>query len=112
MMGLDEETMNASIRPGAEQQVRMDLLLAAVSRAEGFEFTDEEMKEYIDRVSGNMGASAEELEQYFGREFIENELRKEKATNAIFDSAVVKETSAEEKEEAAVSEEKEEPAAE
>ena len=113
MMGLDEETMNASIRPGAEQQVKMDVLLDAVARAEGFEFSDDEVKEYIERVSGSMGASAEELEQYFGREFIENELRKEKAQNAIFNSAVAKEAPAEEKAaEAPAAEEKEEAAAE
>ena len=37
-----------------------------------------------------MGVTAEQLEQYFGAEFIDNELRKEKATNIMVESAVVK----------------------
>ncbi len=113
-MGLDEETLNGSIRPGAEQQVKMDLLLDAVAKAENFSFSDEDVKAYVERVSGNMGVSAEELEKYFGREFIEGELSKEKATNVIFDSAVAVDAPAEEKaaEEAPAQEEKKDEAAE
>ena len=112
MMGLDEETMNASIRPGAEQQVKMDLLLEAVAKAEEFSFSDDDVKEYLERVSANMNSTPEELEKYFGREFIENELSKEKATDVIINSAVAVAATAEKKAEEPAEEKSEEPAAE
>ncbi len=108
MMGIDEATVNNSLRPGAEFQVKSDLLLEAVVKAENIEITEEDRKEYIERVSSNMGVTAEQLEQYFGADFIDNELRKEKATNIMVDSAVVK--AAEEKKEEPAAEAKEETA--
>ncbi len=90
MMGVDEATINNSLRPGAEFQVKSDLLLEAVVKAENIEITDDDRKEYVERVSSGMGVTAEQLEQYFGAEFIDNELRKEKATNIMVESAVVK----------------------
>ena len=42
------------------------------------------------RVSGEFGATADQLRQYFGEDFMRNEFRKELATNLIVDSAVVK----------------------
>ena len=110
MMGLDEASINTTIRPGAEYQVKTDLLLEAIVKAENIEVTEEDRKEYIDRISENMGVTAEQLVQYFGDEFIDNELRKEKATNIMVDSAVVKEAGAEEAKEEPAAEAKEEPA--
>lgn len=100
MMGVDEATINSSLRPGAEFQVKSDLLLEAVVKAENIEITDDDRKEYVSRISSNMGVTSEQLEQYFGSEFIDNELRKEKATNILVDNAVVK-TAEETKEEPA-----------
>ena len=41
-------------------------------------------------LAGDVGATADQLNQYFGEEFMKNEFRKELATNLIVDSAVVK----------------------
>lgn len=107
MMGLDEAALNNSIRPGAEFQVKSDLLLEAVMKAENIEVSEEDRKEYIERISSDMGVTAEQLEQYFGVEFIDNELRKEKATAIMVDSAVVKAPEETAEEPAAEAEEKE-----
>ena len=97
MMGIDQNVMNSSIRPSAAMQVRSDLLIDAVVDAENFETTDEEVEEYIKRVAEGVNASVEDIKQYFGMETVANELKKEKAMNLIFDSAVAKEAPAEEK---------------
>ncbi len=109
MMGLDEAALNVSVRPGAEFQVKSDLLLEAVIKAEDIQVSEEDRNAYVERISSDMGVTPEQLKQYFGDEFIDNELRKEKATNIMVDSAVVKEAEAEEKEEP-VAEAKEEAA--
>ncbi len=89
MLGIDENVLANNIRPAAEFQVKSELLLAAVAEAEKLEPTDEECDEYIKKVAENIGSTPEELSQYFGKDFIAMEQKKEKATAIIMDSAVV-----------------------
>ena len=90
MMGITDDVMQSSIRPGAEFQVKTDLLLNAVMEAEKLDDNEEAFAAYVEKVAGDVGATAEQLKQYFGEEFMKNEFRKELATNLIVDSAVVK----------------------
>ena len=96
MMGLDENTINVSIRPGAQAQVKNDLLIEAVIKAENIEVTDEEVEEYLNKVAESIQAQPEEVKNYFGLEFLAGERKKEKATNLIIDSAVITEAAPEE----------------
>ena len=94
MMGLDRESMNMTIMPAAEFQVKNDLLLSAVVKAENLSVSDEEAEEYVKKVAESVNASVEEIKQYFGAEYIAQEKKREKATNIILDSAVVGEAPA------------------
>ena len=94
MLGFDDNMLNQSIRPAAEQQVKTELLLEAVAAAEGIEPTEEETEEYLQKVAESINASVEDIKNYYGMEFIVAEQKKEKATAIIVDSAVV--TAAEE----------------
>ena len=94
MMGLDRESMNMTIMPAAEFQVKNDLLIDAVVKAENIEVSDEEAEEYVKKVAESVNASVEEIKQYFGAEYIAQEKKREKATNVILDSAVVGEAPA------------------
>ncbi len=85
MMGVDA----AAIRPSAEMQVKTELLLEAVVKAENMEVTQEDTEEYMKKVAEGIGAKAEDMKNYFSKEFIQEELKKERATNIIIDSAVV-----------------------
>ena len=96
MMGLDENTINVSIRPGAQVQVKNDLLIETVIKAENIEATDEEVEEYLNKVAESIQAQPEEVKNYFGLEFLAGERKKEKATNLIIDSAVITEAAPEE----------------
>ena len=90
MMGVDDAMINNTIRPAAEFQVRNDLLLEAVIKAENIETTEEENREYLNKVAESIGAKAEEVEKYFGMDYIAEEQKKEKASTLIIDSAVAK----------------------
>ena len=90
MLGVDDATVNQTIRPAAEYQVRNDLLLEAVIEAEKIETTEEENREYLAKVAESIGAKAEEVEKYFGMDYIAAEKKKEKATSLIVESAVAK----------------------
>ena len=89
MLGIDEESLNASIRPAAEFQVQTELLLEAVVKAENIEVTEEESEEYLKKVAESINAKPEDIRSYYGLDFIAAEQKKEKATSIIIDSAVV-----------------------
>ncbi|MCR5665131.1 MAG: trigger factor [Oscillospiraceae bacterium] len=90
MMGVDDATVNQSIRPGAEYQVKNDLLLEAVIEAENIESSEEETRAYIAKVAESIQATAEDVEKYFGLDYMAAESKKEKATELIVGSAVAK----------------------
>ena len=90
MMGVDDAMINNTIRPAAEFQVRNDLLLEAVIKAENIETTEEENREYLNKVAESIGTKAEEVEKYFGMDYIAEEQKKEKASTLIIESAVAK----------------------
>ena len=90
MMGISDEAMESSIRPAALFQVKNDLLLDAVMDAEELADTDEAFAAYVDKTAQDIGATAEQLKQYFGEDFMRHEFRKELATDLIVDSAAVK----------------------
>lgn len=89
MMGLDRESMNMTIMPAADFQVRTDLLLEAVIKAENIEVSEEEAEEYVKKVAESVNASVEEIKQYFGSDYIAEEKKREKATDIIIGGAVV-----------------------
>ena len=90
MMGVDDAMVAQIFGPAAERQVRGDLLIEAVIEAENIEVTEEETREYLEKVAESVGAKAEEVEKYFGMDFIAMEKKKEKATELIVSSAVAK----------------------
>ncbi len=91
MMGITDEIMDSSIRPAALFQVKNDLLLDAVMKAEDLGETDEGFDAYVAKVAEDVKASAEQLKQYFGEDFMRHEYRKELAVDLIVNSAVAKE---------------------
>jgi len=90
MMGINDEMMENSIRPAALFQVKNDLLLDAVMGAEELADTDEAFEAYIAKTAQDVGATAEQLKQYFGEDFMRHEFRKELATDLIVASAIAK----------------------
>ena len=96
MLGIDQDSMEQTIRPGADFQVKSELLLEAVAKAEGIEVTEEETEEYLKKVAESINASPDDIKNYYGMEFIAAEQKKEKATALIIDSAVVVDAPAQE----------------
>jgi len=93
-MGIDPQTLQASIIPAAEFQVRLDILVDAVIAAENLTTTEEETEAYLNKVAESIGAKPEDLRSYFGMDFIKNEQLKEMATNLIIESAIDEEDEA------------------
>ena len=88
LFGMNEDTVKFSIRPAAESQVKTELLLEAVAKAEGLEPTEEELEAYAKKMADGIGAKVEDVKRYFGEEYIRAELLKEQAMDLIVASAV------------------------
>ena len=88
--GMNEDTLKFSIRPAAEAQVKTELLLEAVAKAEGLEPTEEELDAYYQKTAEGVGATVEDVKRYFGEAFLKNELKKEQAMNLLVENAVAK----------------------
>ena len=95
MMGFSQETIDRSVRPNAEHQVQAELLIDAVIKAENFEATDEEVAEFLKKVSEEANANPDEVREYYGDEFIRGEKLKDMARELIINSAVAVEAKAE-----------------
>lgn len=91
MMGIDDTAIETTIRPAAEFQVKTDLLIGAVIEAENIEVDEEALNKYLTEAGEAMNAKPEDLMQYFGKAYIENEFKKEKAIELIVSSASVSE---------------------
>lgn len=88
MMGIDDETMKNAIRPNAVNEAKLELLVNAIIDKEKIEATEEELEEYMQKISGTVGASVDEIKKYFGMDYVTNEYKKEKAMDIVADSAV------------------------
>ena len=106
LFGMNEDTLKFSIRPAAEAQVKTELLLEAVAKAENLEPTDEELEAYYQKTAEGVGATVEDVKRYFGETFLKNELKKEQAMNLIVENAVAKSADEMQPEETAEAEEK------
>ena len=95
MMGFSQETIDRSVRPNAEHQVQAELLIDAVIKAENLEATDEEVAEFLKKVSEEANANPDEVREYYGDEFIRGEKLKDMARELIINSAVAVEAKAE-----------------
>ena len=66
MLGIDEETMNNTLRPTAEAQAKSDILINAVIKAEKLEATSDDVKEYAQKMADNYSVKVEDIMTYYG----------------------------------------------
>ena len=88
LFGMDDNTLKFSIRPAAEMQVKTEVLLEAVAKAENLAPTEEELNAYAEKMATNIGAKKEDVLRYFGEEYVKEELLREQALDLLVASAV------------------------
>ena len=104
LFGLNEETLNMGFRPAAEAQVKTEILLEAVAKAEGIEPSEEDITAYCQKTAESIGTEVDNIRRYFGEAFLKDETTKDMAMKVLFDSAVATEPAAAPAEEAAPAE--------
>ena len=93
----------------AEQQVKMDLAISAIVKAEGLEASDDEVEAEMKKVADKYGMDLDTVKKYLRPEEVKEQVIREKAIKLVADSAVAvapAEALAEEETEAEAAEEK------
>lgn len=76
------------MRPAAENQVKADLLLDAVVKAENIEATDEDKKEFYDKLAADYGEDAEKIKDMIDETLMTQDIVRRKAADVMYSSAV------------------------
>ena len=97
----------AMMRLSSERQVKTDLLLDAIAKAEGIEATEEDKKEFYDKLAADYGEEADKIKEMIDENLMTQDIIRRKAAEVIYESAVKTEPkpAEEEGEEAAPAEE-------
>ena len=87
MTGMDEAKFMEDGRDPAVRQVKMDLAIAAIIKAENLDVTDEEIEEKYKSMAEQYGMELDMLKKYLDAPTVRNQLLNEKAIAVVVDSA-------------------------
>ena len=105
MTGTTEADFRKQADGPAAEQVKMDLAVEAIIKAEGLEATDEDVENELKNVAEKYGMDLETVKKYLRPEDVKEQVIREKAVKIVADSAVAV-APAEEKAELEAEEEK------
>ena len=88
MMGIDETTFRGYIRPNAENEVKVELLLEKVAEVEGIEATEEELEKEYQNAAEAYNMEVEQLKAAVDAEVIKRDIKLRKAADLITAAAV------------------------
>ena len=107
MTGMDDEKLLADAKEPALRQVKMDLAVAAIIKAENIEDSDEDVEAEYKKMAEQFGMDVDMVKKYLVKEQVQDQLLSQKAVAVVVDSATAeKPKKAAKKEEAAEGEEK------
>ena len=88
MTGTTEADFRKQSDGPAAEQVKMDLAVEAIIKAEGLEATDEDVENELKNVAGKYGMDLETVKKYLRPEDVKEQVIREKAVKVVADSAV------------------------
>ena len=88
MTGMEEEKLLADARVPAEGQVRMDLAIAAIVKAEGLEASDEDVEAEYNKMAAQYGMDVENVKKYLDDAVIKEQIVRAKAVELVAAAAV------------------------
>ena len=104
---MDDEKLLADAKEPALRQVKMDLAVAAIIKAENIEASDEDVEAEYKKMAEQFGMDVDMVKKYLVKEQVQDQLLSQKAVAVVVDSATAeKPKKAAKKEEAAEGEEK------
>ena len=98
MMGMDENTFRAMMRPSAANEVRTQIFLEACAEAEGIVVADEDIEKEYTTAAEAYSMDVEELKKAISTEIIARDLKMRKAADVVAEAAVATDVKAEDAE--------------
>ena len=98
MMGMDENTFRAMMRPSAANEVRTQIFLEACAEAEGIEVSDEDIEKEYTTAAEAYSMDVEELKKAISSEIIARDIKMRKAADVVAEAAVATDVKAEDAE--------------
>ena len=108
LTNMTEEDLLGQAQEPAVRQVKLELAMEAIAKAENVEVSEEEINAEYDKMAEQYGMKAEDLKKYITADSIRGQLTNQKVVKIVVDSA--KATKPEEKKSAKKAEEKDEAA--
>ena len=96
MTNMDETKFMEDGKEPATRQVKMDLAIAAIIKAESLDVTDEEVEEKYKSMAEQYGMELEMLKKYLDAPTVREQLLNEKAVAVVVDSAKAEKAEGEE----------------
>ena len=87
MTGMDEGKLLDDAKEPALRQVRMDLAVAAIIKAESIEASDEDVEAEFQKLAGQYGMDVEMVKKYLQAEQVKDQIVSQKAVAVVVDSA-------------------------
>ena len=87
MTGMTEEAMKADAMGPALEQLRMDLAIEAIVKAENLEVSDDEVEAEYKNLSEKYGMDVEMVKKYLPAEQVKEQVIREKVIKVVADSA-------------------------
>ena len=106
MTGMEEAKIMADAKEPAANQVKMDLAIRAIIKAEGLEVSDEEVEAEMKNVADKYGMDLDTVKKYLRTEDVKEQVMREKVIKVVADSAKAVAPEAKEDETKAEEEEK------
>ena len=88
MLGMDMNAMRASMRPMAETQVKDDVVLGAIVKAENIEVSDEEVEAEYQKLADQYKMELDKVKAAVSVNDMKTDMLYKKATQVIVDNAV------------------------
>ena len=88
MTGMNEEQIIMDAKEPAANQVKMDLAIRAIIKAEGLEVSDEEVENEMKTVAEKYGMDLETVKKYLRAEDVKEQVMREKVIKVVADSAI------------------------
>ena len=88
MTGMNEEQIIMDAKEPATNQVKMDLAIRAIIKAEGLEVSDEEVENEMKTVAEKYGMDLDTVKKYLRAEDVKEQVMREKVIKVVADSAI------------------------
>ena len=88
MTGMDEQKLLEDAKEPALRQVRLDLALAAIIKAENIEVSEEEVEAEFKKMADQYGMELDMVKKYLQADQVKDQVTTQKAVAVVVDSAV------------------------